>query len=84
MTQINLSMKQTASGDTENRLVVEGLGGEGGEEWGSGISRCNWHTENGDTRTLYSTGHCVQYPVINPNEEGYESERVCVHICVCV
>ena len=45
----NKPVYETESGDSETRLVVEGLGGEGGEEWELGISRCNWHTQNGDT-----------------------------------
>ena len=33
---------------------------------------------------LYSTGHYIQYPVINHNESKYENIYVCIYIYVCV
>ena len=31
---------------------------------------------------LYSTGNCIQYPVINHNEKEFLKE--CIYMCVCV
>ena len=30
--------------------------------------------------TIYSTGHYIQYPVVNHNEKEYEKEYVCICI----
>ena len=34
--------------------------------------------------TLYSTGHHIQYTVLNHNGKEYERECVCVYIYICM
>ena len=46
----------------------------GGMDWEFGISRCKllyieWINNN---FLLYSTGNCIQYPIINHNGKEYE------------
>lgn len=35
-----------------------------------------------DRFLLYSSGNCIQYPMINHNGKEYEKE--CVYICICI
>ena len=59
----------------ENRLVVSRKGWGGGRmEWEFGIGRCEllyigWINNK---VLLYSTGNCIQYPIINHNGKEYE------------
>ena len=48
-------------------------GKEGGVDWEFGISRCKLlYVEWINNKVpLYSTGHYIQYPVINHNEKEY-------------
>ena len=64
--------------DVENRLVV--AKGVGGMDWEFGVSRCKllyigWINNQ---VLLYSTGNCIQYPVINHNGKEYEKEYMYV------
>ena len=71
MTQMNLSMKQKET-HIENRLVVvKGEGGGGRMDRQFGISNCKlFYIEWINNKVLlYSTGNCIQYPVINHNGE---------------
>ena len=60
--------------DIENRLgVAKGEAGGGGKDWEFGVSRCKlvyigWINNK---VLLYSTGNCIQYPVINYNGKEY-------------
>ena len=74
--------------DIENRLVVaKGEGGGGGKDWecgrgGGGISRSKllyvgWINNKGP---LYSTGNCIQYPVINHHGKEYYKQE-CLYVC---
>ena len=73
---MNISMKQKQI-HKENRLVVtKGESGRGGKDWEFGISRCKllyigWINNK---VLLYSTGNCIQYPVVNHNGKEYEKE----------
>ena len=67
--------------DTENRLVVASEKGKQRRD------RCKLlYIEWINKVLLYSTGNCVQHPVINHNGKEYEKEHVyvCMHVCVCV
>ena len=64
--------------DLENRLVVaKGKGKEG-----LGIQ--DYIVWMNNKVLLYSTGHYIQYPVINHNESKYENIYVCIYIYMCV
>ena len=76
MTQMNLSMKQTHRQRTDLRVPR----GWAGMEWEFGVSRCKllcieWIDNE---VLLYSTGNCIQYPVINHNGKEYEKEYIYV------
>ena len=62
--------------DLGNRLVVaKGMGGGRGREWEFGVSRCKlvYREWINNKVLLYSTGKCLQYPVINHNGKEYDS-----------
>ena len=70
MAQMNLSTKQKLK-DIENRLVAEK---EEGKEWdGLWVSRCKLlHLEWVSNKVLlYSTGHYIQSPGIDYDEQEY-------------
>ena len=51
-------------------------------DWESGVSRCKllyigWINNK---VLLYSTGNCIQYPVINYNRKEYEKEYMYVQL----
>ena len=52
---------------TENRLVVTRVGSWGGMECEIGVSRCKLSYVGwiNNKVLLYSTGNCIQYPMIN-------------------
>ena len=55
----------------EKRLVVaKEEGAEGGKDWEFRISRCKLLYSN--KVLVYSTGKCIQYPMINHNGEEYK------------
>ena len=63
-----LVYKTETDSQTDNRLV----GAErGGTDWESGISRCDlpYRGWNNSKVLLQSTGHSIQYPVINHHEK---------------
>ena len=67
--------------DIENRLVVaKGEGSGGGIDWELGISRCKLvYVEWINNKVLlYSTGNCIQYPIVNHNGKEYEKEYIYV------
>ena len=49
--------------------------------WEFRISRCKpLYIEWINSKVLlYSTGNCIQYPVINHNGKEHEKECVCIH-----
>ena len=53
---------------------------EGGMDWEFGVSRCKLlYTESIDNKVLsYSTGNCIQYPVINHWKRI--GKRMCTYI----
>ena len=68
ITQMNISMKQKRTHrHREQTCVCQGLEGE--MVWEFGISRCKLlHIESINNKApLYTTGNCIQYPVINCN-----------------
>ena len=44
--------------------------------WEFGVSRCKLLYIEWKSSKVLSTGNCIQYPVINYNEKGYETECV--------
>ena len=69
--------------DIENRLVIaKGEGVGEGMEWEVRVSRCKllYMEWINNKVLLYSTGNCIQYPVINHNGKEYKKE--CVYICI--
>ena len=81
----------------ENRLVVSGDGGGGGKTWEFGtvcvlslpamlgISGCRQLHRGwiNNKVLLYSTGSCIQYPVINHNGKECEEEYICITESLC-
>ena len=73
--------------DVENRFVIiKGERSEGGKNWKFEVSRCKllfsyigWINNK---FLLYTTGNCIQYPVINHNGKEYEKEYIYIYICV--
>ena len=64
----------------EQTCGCQGVGGRGGKDWELGISRSKllyigWINNQ---VLLYSTGNCIQYPVINHNGKEYEKEYMYV------
>ena len=61
--------------------LPRGRESRGGMEWEFGISGCKLlHIEWINNKVLlYSTGHYIQYPVINHNGKEYEKE--CMYMC---
>ena len=61
-------------------MVAKGEGRRGRKDWEFGISRCKllYREWINNKVLLYSTGNCIQYPVINPNDK--ESEKECVYM----
>ena len=57
-------------------VVAKRGGGGGGKDWEFGISRCKLSYKGwiNNKVLLYSTGNCIQYPVINRNRKEYEKE----------
>ena len=47
-------------------------------DWGFGVSRCKllYIGRINNRVLLYSTGTCIQYPVINHNGKEYEKECI--------
>ena len=71
---MNLSMKQK---QTNRPVVAKGEGMWGREDWKFWISRCKLlYTEWISKVLLYSSGKCIQYPVINNNGKEFEKEHV--------
>ena len=74
MTQINLSMKQKQShGHREQTCGCQGGGVGGKMVWEVGVSRCKplytgWINNK---VLLYSTGNCIQHPMIHHNGKEY-------------
>ena len=72
---MNLATKQKQTHrHREQTCGCQGGGGGGGMDWEFGISRCKllyieWIKNK---VPLYSTGNCIQYPVINHNGKKYE------------
>ena len=70
--------------DTENRLGCQGGGGRREMDWEFEVSRCKlsyigWINNK---ILLYSTGNCIQYPVINHTEKEYEKGmRITESLC---
>ena len=75
---MNLSMKQTESGNREKTGGCQGEGRGRGLDWEFGINRCKLvYIEWINNRVLlYSTGNYTQYPMINHNEKEYENECI--------
>ena len=80
---MNLSMKQKQNHNVENRQVIaKGVGGDGREkEQEVGINRCKllYIEQINNQVLLYSTGSCIQYPMINQNGREY-SKKECVYM----
>ena len=79
MTQMNVSMKQKQTHrHKEQTCHCQGGGGGGGMEWEFGISRCKLLCREriNNKVLLYSTGNCIQYPMINHTGKEYEKERI--------
>ena len=55
-------------------------GAGGGVDWEFGVSRCKLVYIGciNHKVLLYSTGNCIQYPVINHNGKEYEKESIYV------
>ena len=54
-----------------------------GMDWEFGISRCKLLYIGWINKVLlYSTGNCIQYPVINHNGKEYE-KYVYMYVCIC-
>ena len=59
-------------------------------DWEFGISRCKpeyigWIKQQGPT--IYSTGNCIQYSVINHNRKYMEKNvyiNIYVHVYICI
>ena len=74
MTQIDLSMKQKQTHRHREQICgCQGLGSARGMEWEVGISRykplyIEWINNKG---LLYSTGKCIQHPLINCNGKEF-------------
>ena len=83
MTQMNLFTKQKQTHrHKKTDLWLPGGGGVGGAlDWEFGISRCKLlYIEWINNKVLlYSTGNCIQYPVINLNGKEYEKY---IYICI--
>ena len=72
--------------DIENRLVVAKGRGSGRDALGVGVSRyklayIEWMNNK---ILLYSTGNCIQYPVINHNGKKYEKECIYIYIYIYI
>ena len=68
MTHVNLSTKQKQAHRHREQIVAAiGRGLGRGMDWAAGVSRCKLLPREGMSSKvlLYSTGHCIQYPVIN-------------------
>ena len=80
--RMNLSMKQKQTHrHREQTCGYQGGGGsQGGLDWKFRASRCKLLYQyiewKNNTVRLYSTGNCVQYPVINHNGKEYEKKIV--------
>ena len=76
-------MKQKQNHNVENRQVIaKGVGGDGrGKEREVGINRCKllYIEQINNKVLLYSTGNCIQYPMINQNGREY-SKKECVYM----
>ena len=78
---MNMSMKQTQTHrHREETVVAKEEGRGGGKDWELGISRRNllyigWINNK---VLLYSTGHYIQYLMINQNGNEYEKEYIYV------
>ena len=60
--------------------LLRGRGGGRGTEWEFGISKCKLlYIEWKNKVLLYSTGNCIEFPVINRNGKEYE-KKVYVYI----
>ena len=67
-------------------MVVKGAGVREGMDWEFGISRdellyIEWINNK---VLLYSTGNCIQYPVINHNGKEYEKECIYIYIYIYI
>ena len=72
MTQMNLSMKQTASEAQRTDVTAEGEGDRGGVQWGVEVSRCKLLYVKWTNNILsYSIGNYIQHSMINHNGKGY-------------
>ena len=80
MTQRNLSMKHKQTHRCRDQICgCQGGGGGGrGMDWEFGVNRSKLlYTEWINYKVLpYSTGSCIQYPVINHNQKEYEKEYI--------
>ena len=63
-------------------MVAKWEGGGGGMDWEFGISRCKlvYIAWINNKVLLYSTGNCIQSPVINHNGKEYEKEYTYIYI----
>ena len=77
---MNLSTKQKQNhGHREQTCGCQRGAGAGREiEWEFGVSKCKLlHLEWINNKVLmYSTGNCIQYPVINHNGKEYDQECI--------
>ena len=62
----------------EQACGCQGGGGGGGMDWEAGVSRCKLlYIEWVNNKVLlYSTGNCIQCPVINHNGKEYKKECI--------
>ena len=59
-------------------MVAKGKGVGEGMEWKAGVSRCELLYREWINKNLLYTENYIQYPMINPNGKGYETECICV------
>ena len=75
-------MKQKQTPRLENRLVVaKRKEVKGGKYWKFGVSLLLYIGWINNKVLLYSTGNCIQYPVINQN--GEKQQHVCITESLC-
>ena len=74
MTQINISMKQKQTHRyREQTCGCQRKGGVGeGRIESLRLADANYYTRISNKGQLYSTGNCIEYPMINHNGKEYE------------